>query len=527
MSGFIGHIPCSFCESSDGAAKYENGNVYCFVCKKLTKEDEPLTTIKEINEIQKEKQEVLINGNYEHLLKRGLTIDTCKLYKYQTGTYYNEAVQIANYYKDGIVIAQKIRHKDKKFTWLGDSKEAGLFGSQLWGNGKRIVITEGEIDAMSMSQAMGNKWPVVSIKDGAQSASKIIKKNLNYFNNFDEIVLMFDMDEEGQKAALECAPILPIGKVKIASLPLKDANEMLVAGRVDELVNAAWRANPYRPDGILEASELYERIINRKFDSDAKYEFPLLNTLTYGIRKGEIVLITAGTGMGKTSLVRQQAYRLLEKGKKVGFISLEESVDFTALSLLGLKSKSRLHLIRELKHNQELKQHFDSLIDGKAFFYDHFGSVNEDRLIEVIRYMAIAYECDYIVLDHISMACSGNNSSEERTAIDTAMTNLRKVVEECHIGLFVISHLRRLHSDKGHEDGADVSLAHLRGSGTLGQIPNIIIAMQGNSTGDNPGLRQLKVLKNRFSGDVGLADQLDYDKNSGHLISKSFEIGDY
>ena len=64
-------------------------------------------------------------------------------------------VQIANYCNSvGQVVAQKIRTKDKKFYWLGDKSKAGLYGQHLWGEGgKRLVITEGELDALSVSQA--------------------------------------------------------------------------------------------------------------------------------------------------------------------------------------------------------------------------------------------------------------------------------------------------------------------------------------------------------------------------------------
>lgn len=513
MADFIQHAPCGSCGSSDAKAIYSDGGTHCFSCNEHTfpGKEEPLTS-------------EFIVGTFSPLAKRNITLDTCKVFNYKTGEYLGKPVHIANYYKDNKIVAQKLRFQDKTFSWIGNPSEASFFGSNLWGNGKKLVVTEGEIDAMSVSQVQNNQWPVISLKDGAQSAVKAVKQNLNYFNNFEEIILMFDMDEAGQKAAQDVAKLLPIGKVSIASLPAKDANDMLVQGKDADLRNAIWRAAPYRPDGIISGDEIYQRIITRDYTSDFNYPWPQVNKMTHGIRKGEIVLLTAGTGMGKSSIARQISYNLLTSKKKVGFISLEESVDFTALSLIGLHCNKRFHLNTDIKANTELKQAFDEVIDHRGFFYDHFGSLDEERLIEVIRYFAIANECEYVVLDHISMACSGSNASEERAVIDTVMTNLRRVVEECKIGLFIVSHLRRLNGDKGHEDGADVNLSHLRGSGSLGQIPNIILAIQTDTK--DVEKRQIKVLKNRFSGDIGLADELAFNKTTGHLTEDSMTVNE-
>lgn len=516
MADFIKHVACTECDSSDAGALYSDGSFHCHKC------DAHKNNVETVEEEVQVLSSEFVKGDVTALVKRHINAETCRHFNYTVATYQGKPVQVANYYKNNRVVAQKLRFQDKTFTWIGSPKEAGMFGANLYGSGKRIIITEGEIDAMSMSQVQDNKWAVVSVKNGANGALKEIKEHLNYFNNFEQIVIMFDMDDTGQKAAQEIARILPIGKVSIAALPLKDANEMLVAGKVKELISAQWNAIPYRPDGIVSGDAIFDRIVNRKFETDFKYPWTELNKVTYGIRKGEIVLLTAGTGMGKSSIARQISYELLTANKKVGFISLEESVDFTALSLIGLKAGKRFHLDKSLQNNNEIKQHFDSLIADKGYFYDHFGSLDEDRLIEVIRYMALADECEYIFLDHISMACSGGNASDERAVIDKVMTSLRRVVEECNICVFVISHLRRLHADKGHEDGAEVSLSHLRGSGSLGQIPNIIIALQGSTSDESKEARQLKVLKNRFSGNVGLADELTFDKVTGHLKANPF-----
>ena len=171
---------------------------------------------------------------------RGITKDTCSKLKYYVGEYKGNPCQVACYYDDkGSLVGQKLRFPDKSFAVLG--KISGcLYGSQLWSSGKKLIITEGEVDALTVSQVQGNKWPVVSIPNGAQAARKAIEANLEYLNNFEEIILMFDMDDPGRKACEDCAKILPLGKAYIANLPLKDPNECLKAGKSSEIISAIW-----------------------------------------------------------------------------------------------------------------------------------------------------------------------------------------------------------------------------------------------------------------------------------------------
>jgi twinkle protein len=206
--------------------------------------------------------ELNLTGEVMALRTRGITEETCAKFSYTIGKHNGKWVQIAPYYDDhGRLCAQHLRFENKDFIWLGDVKKALLFGQQLWPHGgKRVVVTEGEIDAMTISQLQGNKWPVVSIWSGAGGAVKAIKRSLEWLESFNEVIFCFDMDEPGQEAALECAAILSPGKAKIAKLPCKDANECLLQGKSKELLSALWDAKVYRPDGIISGKELWDKV---------------------------------------------------------------------------------------------------------------------------------------------------------------------------------------------------------------------------------------------------------------------------
>lgn len=148
-----------------------------------------------------------LTGAITTVSKRRLTEETCRKFGYQIGkTDDGKTVHIAPYYNEGgQLVAQKIRTQDKDFFVIGKLSEATLFGQRLWAaGGKRIVVCEGEIDAMSVSQAQQNKWATVSIPTGSKGAAKAIKSNLEYLESFSEIILMFDQDQPGLDAAAEC-----------------------------------------------------------------------------------------------------------------------------------------------------------------------------------------------------------------------------------------------------------------------------------------------------------------------------------
>ena len=109
---------------------------------------------------------------------------------------------------------------------------------------------------------------------------------------------------------------------------------------------------------------------------------------------------------------------------------------------------------------------------------------------------------------------------DERRAIDAIMTKLRSICEETGAGMLLVSHLRRVDGNKGHENGIEVSLSHLRGSNSIGQLSDCVIALERNQQSDDideARTTRMRVLKSRYTGDVGLASHLLYDKDTGRL----------
>jgi len=318
---------------------------------------------------------------------------------------------------------------------------------------------------------------------------------------------------------MDCAGLLSPSKAKIAKLPLKDASDMLQAGKVKELVDAVWSAKSHRPDGILNGEDLWEAITTQNSVDSTPYPFEGLNVMTRGCRKGELVTITAGSGIGKSLMTREIAYHLLKAGRTIGYIALEESVKRTGLGLMSIEINKILHFEDHDADSQEMKQAFDATLGtGRVYLYDHFGSTDSDNLLSKIRYLVRGCECDYIILDHLSIVVSGLEDGDERRAIDNTMTKLRSLVEELGCGMLLVSHLKRPSGDKGHEEGVQTSLSQLRGSAAIAQLSDMVIGLERNQQSDNPNETTVRVLKNRWSGETGICTALTYNKDTGRML---------
>ena len=502
-SEFIRHDPCPDCGSSDALAVYTDGHTFCFSCHTRKAGDGQQHTHHMQNNVS-------FKGSAQRLQKRGISEKTCEKYKI-----YRDQTHLRFPYFDGSGRLQGFKTKDKlkNFKYEGVSTDT-LFGQHLFpSTGKRIVITEGELDAASCYEAMEN-WPMVSLPHGAAGAKKDLQKQIPLLQGYEEIVLFFDNDEAGRNATEQAASILPLGKVKIARLEkYKDASDALQANDKDAIRRAIWDAKPYQPDGIVDGKTLLEQVTTPSPPCNHTYPFPGLQAMTHGIRYGELTTITAGTGQGKSTFCRQLATELLNTGEKVGYIALEESNRRTALGLMSVAVGKALHLGEH--EYTTLKDAYDSTILGwNLYLYDHFGSLSSDIIYSRIEYMALGLDIKVIFLDHLSILLSGmDGNMDERRTIDKTMTDLRSLVERTGIKLFLVSHLRRAQGDKAIEDGQKVSIGMLRGSASISQLSDTVLALERDQ--QNPDdVSTLRVLKNRYSGETGVAAELKYDKTT-------------
>ena len=533
------HQPCPLCNSSDAVGINEDDSAKCFSCGEFMPSYTNACGGKDMQTAittPTKKPDMVDEGKFSPLTDRKISQATATKYgvKCVHDLKGNVVKHMYPYYNGHELSATKYRNVvTKDFFVSGSYNDTGLFGQQLFKGGKYVTITEGECDAMSAFELLGSKWAVVSIKRGAQGAVRDVKESLEFFEEFENVIIAFDNDKAGKEASIKVARLFKPSKAKILTLPhnFKDPNDMLRSNRHKEFVECWWASKIYTPSGVINVSEQREKFHNRERKESVPYPYKGLNKKLYGLRQGELVTLTGGTGLGKSSVTRELEHHLIKNTEdNVGIIALEEDWRRTIDGILSIEANARLYVdqIRDRFSKEELDKMFDILYDGdnrnRVWVHSHFGTNDIDDIFTKLRFMIIGCDCKWVVVDHLHMLVSAVHEGDERRAIDSIMTRLRSLVEETGAGIILVSHLRRVDGNKGHENGIEVSLSHLRGSNSIGQLSDCVIALERNQQSDDfeeARTTKLRVLKSRYTGDVGMACSVVYDSETGRLSEVS------
>lgn len=536
---------CISCDSSDAMAVYLNVNddgeekttAYCFSCNSYFNHEKVQES--GVKLIQKESKKVEV-VDFSHIQsipfrgwkKRGITKDVSA--KYGVHTLLDENMEMLERYypstQDGKIVGYKKRSAGKQFTSIGSAKATNeLFGQAVFQSGQKyLVVTTGEEDAMSFAEVLRNNefWtPCVSVTCGDGSIIKQFKANFNYINSFEKVILAFDNDESGQRYLEQAARLLSPGKAYIAKFPrdVKDASDMLQQGRVAELKQVFWKAEPFSRVDVLHLEQLWDDFESE--DRNVKIPFPpawshLNEMMSGGMEKGEITVIGALTSIGKSTIVNNIVYHLIENtGFKVGAMYLESTKREVVRDLLSLDIGVNLRVKNrdEIDLNALKKRFFEGLAKKDQFVYvDHQGSISTAEIFDKLNYLAKAEGCDVIIIDPIQ---AGVNSSDNGAIIEF-MDTLLKFAKETDTCVIAVSHMRKPSDDDPHS----VSEYQLMGSASINQIAFNTILVSRDKLNDDPKKRsatKLQLVKCRRTGNTGEAGWLRYDHETTHMFATS------
>lgn len=381
------------------------------------------------------------------------------------------------------------------------------------GSAKTITITEGGYDAASLFQILGSNFPCVSVRSSS-TARKDCLTHATYLNSFDKIYLALDADEPGQKAAKQIAELFDFNKVFHVDLSAhKDANGYLQAGLDNQLRQVWHNSKKYLPEGIVSSHDEFRKIL----EDDEKrpsipYPFERLQAVTKGIRDGEVILVTAQEGVGKTEFIRAIEYHILTTtDAAIGAIHLEETKARQLQGLAGYDLKVPAHF-EGVSSNEEILAAIGRITKGsddRLHIYKHFGSDDPNDLISMVRFMVTSCGCKYIFFDHLTMVVTGREDEDERRLLDYLSTRLATMAHDLGFTLFLVSHV----NDHGQT----------RGSRNIGKVANTRIDLSRNTleeAEDERNKMYLSVPKNRFGASTGPGGVLWFDP-------ETFTLGDY
>lgn len=444
-------------------------------------------------------------------------------------------------YKDesGVTCGVKIRTMPKGFMVAG--KLTGVFGKQVAAKATKsaLFITEGEEDCLALKEIfkpeIKKDSPVVSLPNGAGmgDVDSVLKADQDFFLKFRRIYLCLDNDIPGQTTAKKLGEwLISLGvEVYIVKAELKDASEYLTSGRGKEYYDALSKTQRYKPEGIIHGSEISVADLLASIPEGYETPFPELNSKLHGVRKGEIITVCAGSGIGKSTLVREIGYDLVVRhGLTVCHIALEDRVQTTAASYIAMDNDiptPRFRSDPSCIPSLAIETSMDRTV-RRMYFFNHFGSIDTAEFKSKLMYYARS-GVDFIILDHLSMVISGSDISNERKEIDKIMTDLASMVVNTGVGLINVVHLKRRESresGKSLNEGGAVSLTDLRGSAALEQLSWSVVAMERDQQAldGSEDYAFLRVLKNRTWGFTGRAGRVKYVHATGRLVHAPEDI---
>lgn len=550
---FIEHIPCSNanCTSSDGMAVYKQQDggmdATCFVCGHFESEPQVSSysqhtgpfaqpakvrsslTIQQIKECpllpipSREINQKAIDFYGVRTILNGLDGQTPVAVCFPYYKYIDNIYTLTGYKKRTL--------EDKIFNSIGDTRDTLLFGQDKFSSGgKRLYITEGEIDCLSLYQVLkdlaGDGYKhldpcVVSLPHGAKNAAKSLSTNQQFLNKFDEIILVFDQDDAGREAVNSVCSFLDPKKTKIASFSEKDPNEMLLAGKQNELKWAVLtQARHHHPEGITTSHALKDQALKPATEGRT-WPWPSLTTLTHGRHPG-LYGIGAGVGIGKTEFFHELIHHIIDKDQRpVGIFLLEEAPQKTVRIIAGKHLGTPLHRPDIECNNEDVESTIASFSNPseKLYLFDHKGSRDWDTIYAQCKYLAAVHGVRDLIIDPLTAIISHEeNTDRSLHKIMADMSVLTQDPYNCTV--YFSSHLNEPPRDRiPHEEGGRVKESHFAGSRAMIRFSNYIFALERNKQDPDVVKRNtttFRVLKDReFGSATGETFEIYYDQDTG------------
>lgn len=321
--------------------------------------------------------------------------------------------------------------------------EPVLFGWQaVPDDAREIVITEGEIDALSWA-AYGYHAVSVPFGGGKGAKQQWIESEFERLDRFERIYLALDMDKPGEEAAAEIAERLGRYRCLRVVMPHKDGNACLVAGvskfDMDACINAAVSLDP---EGLRRPTDFAEEVTNLFWpDDDAHigYQSPFgrLRGKLY-FRPGEVTIWSGATGAGKSQILSHCVVDFVAQGSRVCVSSLEMKASQTLRRMV----KQTLNADRptEPAIGKAL-----AWLDRGLLLYERVGKEGVDGLLEIFDYARAKYGCDQFVIDSFMRL---GIAADDYKAQEQAMFRLVEWTIDRNVHLHLVAHARKSGGDR-------------------------------------------------------------------------------
>ncbi len=401
--------------------------------------------------------------------QRGIDIFTQEDFRIQESSIDGQgpAIGFPSYSPEGSLLnlkrlAIKRDERGKKIIRQEIGCAPSLFGWQaLPADARSVVVTEGEIDAMTWHQV---GFPAMSIPDGAKGDTWVDYEWDN-LQRFDILYLNWDSDSEGQNSVKEFARRLGYHRCLIVKLTgYKDANEALQASSAKEFFEAAIAAaKPITPEQIKTPLQAEPKVYDRFHPPGGRDPgfYSALFDGKLGMRPAEVSVWSGFAGHGKSSLLSQLILEAMHVGFKAAVASMEMRFDRT------------LHrMVCQAQKNLNIDAHdLHAVLDwmtGKLWLYDVMGNIQTKTLMDLMEYSYARHGVQIFVIDSLMKCSVGQDDYDgQRVFLNT----LCSFAEETNTHINLVAHSRKGNDEMQHPGKMDV----LGSSSIINQAANILV----------------------------------------------------
>ncbi len=470
----------------------------------------------------------------EYLLKRGISEKVAARYEITTQTEHKNILVFPFYDEKGEMQFVKYRkmdfdkEQDNNKEWCESNCKPILFGMKQCNlENKRLILTEGQIDSLSVAEAEIEN--AVSVPNGAKGFTWI-PYCYDWLQQFTELIVFGDY-ERGEISLLNEMKNRFTGIVKVVRKQdykgCKDANEILVKYGKESVKNAVENAEIIPVRAVKDLADV---------KSVDLYRLPKISTgidsidkiLSGGMFYGQLIVLTGKRGDGKSTLASQIVANALDAGKKI-FAYSGELRDYFFKRWLNLQMAGKHNVITRTEIDSTVNYYITNSIDeiisesyrGRAFLFDDTsvddGEITE--LLDIIERSVKQYGIDLVLVDNLMTCLDVSLNTDLYRAQSKFMDKLVKISKLLNVVIILVAHPRK--NRYGTDDTDEIS-----GSADITNKADIVFTYKrSKELGDS--VRKLSISKNRLTGKLAVGEKeisLFFDEASKRISDRESDF---
>lgn len=262
---------------------------------------------------------------------------------------------------------------------------------------------------------------------------------------------------------------------------------------------------PVRHDSITTFAnfrqEVFYELKNIEKSEGVKWKrFPHLTKVLKGHRRGELTVLTGPTGCGKTTFASEYSLDLAEQGVNTLWGSFE--IRNSRLARTMLQQLSGCDLSENLSRFDEFADKFEQL---PIYFMAFHGQQPIKVVMEAVEHAAYVHDIAHVVIDNVQFMMGVGDKNDRFWAQDQVVAAFRTFATrtDCHVTL--VMHPRK------ERDSEELSVSSIFGGAKASQEADNVLIIQDKRLVSVRGKKYLQVVKNRYTGDLGVVP-MDFDK---------------